>query len=89
MPPWEQQLVTVTAKWQGFSVVNDRGVVVLVFKSGHEMPQNADRLTRGQRLHFWRIVQKWVALERDNRDKSTKSGRSNRNGDCVNNSRSR
>ena len=58
--------------------------VVLVFKSGHEMPQNADRLTRGQRLHFWRIVQKWVALEKANRDKSTKSGRSNRNVDCVN-----
>ena len=33
MPPWEQRLVTVTAKWQGFSVVNDRGVVVLLFRS--------------------------------------------------------
>ena len=44
--------------------------VVLVFKSGHEMPQNADRLTRGQRLHFWRIVQEWLALEKANRDKS-------------------
>ena len=25
--------MTVTAKWQGFSVVNDRGVVVLLFRS--------------------------------------------------------
>lgn len=33
MPPWEQRLVTITAKWQGFSVVNDRGVVVLLFRS--------------------------------------------------------
>ena len=33
MPPWEQRLVTVTAKWKGFSVVNDRGVVVLLFRS--------------------------------------------------------
>jgi len=33
MPLWEQRLVTVTAKWQGFSVVNDRGVVVVLFRS--------------------------------------------------------
>ena len=33
MPPLEQRLVTVTAKWQGFNLVNDRGVVVLLFRS--------------------------------------------------------
>ena len=75
--------------WQRCHVRLGEKGVVLVFKSGHEQPQNADRLTRGQRLHFWRIVQEWLALEKANRDKSTKSGRSNRNGDCVNNSRSR
>ena len=65
--------------WQRCHVRFGEKGVVLVFKSGHEQPQNAERLTRAQRLHFWRTVQKWVALEKANRDKSSKSGRSNRN----------
>ena len=69
--------------WQRCHVRLGEKGVVLVFKGGHELPQNADRLTRGQRLHFWRIVQKWVALEKANRDKSTKSGRLQSNGHCV------
>ena len=72
--------------WQRCHVRFSEKGVVLVFKSGHEQPQNAERLTRAQRLHFWRTVQKWVALEKANRDKSTKSGRSNRYVDCFNNS---
>ena len=59
--------------------------VVLVFKGGYDAPQNLDRLDRLQRLKFWEIVRKWAALEKANRDKSKKSGRSNRNDDCVNN----
>ena len=63
--------------------------VTLVFKSGHELPEYADRLTRGQRMHFWQIVQKWVALEKANRNKSTKSDAKQSNGHCVLNSRAR
>ena len=70
--------------WQRCHVRLGEKGVVLVFKGGHELPQNADRLTRGQRMYFWRIVQEWVALEKANRDKSTESGRSNRNVNCVN-----
>ena len=69
--------------WQRCHVFLAEKGVVLVFKSGHDMAQFADRLSRGQRMHFWRIVQQWVALEKTNRDKSTKSGRQQSNGHCV------
>ena len=57
--------------------------VVLVKRQGRELPWNADRLDRLQRLKFWEIVRKWAALEKGNRDKSTKSGRQQSNGHCV------
>ncbi|QNI83388.1 hypothetical protein SynRS9907_02560 [Synechococcus sp. RS9907] len=72
-------------RWQRCHVRFGEKGVVLVFKGGHDLPQNAERLTRAQRLHFWRIVQKWVALEKVNRDKSTESGRQQSNANCVNN----
>ena len=70
--------------WQRCHVRLGEKGVVLVFKAGHDLPQNADRLTRQKRLHFWQIVQKWVAMEMGNRDKSTKSAAKQSNENCVN-----
>ncbi|MDC0260766.1 hypothetical protein OAK65_01465 [Synechococcus sp. AH-551-N17] len=70
--------------WQRCHVRLGETGVVLVFKAGHDLPQNADRLTRAKRLHFWQIVQKWVAMEMGNRDKSTKSDAKQSNENCVN-----
>ena len=63
---------------------SERGVV-MVAKAGRNLPKNADRLNRLQRIKFWEVVQKWAALEEDTRDKPKESGRSNRNANCVNN----
>ena len=70
-------------QWQRCHVRFGEKGVVLVFKGRHDLPKNADRLTRGQRLHCWRIVQKWVELEKANRNKSPKSGRQQSNGHCI------
>jgi len=32
MPPWEQRLVSITAKWNGFSVTNAKGKCVLRYR---------------------------------------------------------
>ena len=63
---------------------SERGVV-MVGPAGRALPQNANTLSRLQRIKFWEVVQKWAALEEDTRDKPKESGRSNRNANCVNN----
>lgn len=52
MPPWEQRLVTVTAKWHGFSVVNDRGVVVLLFRSKGQPSQRVSMTGFAPEIRF-------------------------------------
>jgi len=69
--------------WQRCHVRFGEKGVVLVFKGGHELPQNADRLNRLQRIKFWEVVQKWAALDEGTRDKSKGSGRQQSNGHCV------
>ena len=70
--------------WQRCHVhLEEEGGVVLVFKSGHDLPKFADRLTRVQRLRFWKLVQEWVELEKGNRDKAKKSDAKQSNGHCV------
>ena len=61
---------------------SERGVV-MVAKAGRNLPKNADRLNRLQRIKFWEVVQKWAALDEGTRDKSKGSGRQQSNGHCV------
>ena len=63
---------------------SDAGVV-LVAMAGRGEPQNANTLNRLQRIDFWKVVRRWAALEMDARDISTKSDRSNRNANFLNN----
>ena len=39
MPPWEQRLVSITARWSGFSVTNAKGKCVLRYRVSGEPPQ--------------------------------------------------
>ena len=39
MPPWEQRLVSITARWAGFSVTNAKSKCVLRYRVSGEAPQ--------------------------------------------------
>ena len=39
MPPWEQRLVSITARWSGFSVTNAKGKCVLRYRVSGEAAQ--------------------------------------------------
>ena len=39
MPPWEQRLVSITARWSGFSITNAKGKCVLRYRVKGEAPQ--------------------------------------------------
>lgn len=39
MPPWEQRLVSITARWPGFSVSNAKDKCVLRYRVSGESPQ--------------------------------------------------
>lgn len=52
MPPWEQRLLSITSRWPGFSVINDRGVVVLLFRRAGQPSQRVSLTGIGQPLRY-------------------------------------
>ena len=76
---WE----TSQEQWKRCQVRLKESGVVLVFEPGRDLPQNASKLDSRKQQRFWEIVERWRLLEQASG--FTKSDRSNRNADCVNN----